>query len=144
MTRLLDARTSQNKSTTDLLSTTILPANTPTLIGIVGLNTTGASGVIRVQFTGIAELRLPEPLTNDTIIGLVIVRGTDLSGTLVGNALYGTGNTVSPLQVVTIIASDYNVPAPPSGELVYTMFLFSTSSATRVGIESFNATAYSD
>jgi hypothetical protein len=144
MARLLDARTSQNKSYTDLNSTTILPANTPTLIGVVGLNVTGASGIIRVQFTGIAELRLPEPLTPDTVIVIIIVRGSDLTGTAVANAIYGTGNTVSPIQVVTINASDYNVPYPPTNELVYSLFLFCTIQATRVGMESFNAIAFSD
>lgn len=144
MTRLLDARTSQNKSTTDLNSTTILPANTPTLIGVVGLNTIGASGIIRVQFTGIAELKVPEPLTPDTVIVVSIVRGTDLTGTLVAYAIYGTGNTVSPIQVPTINASDYNVPYPPSNQLVYSLFLFCTIESTRVGMESFNAIAFSD
>jgi hypothetical protein len=144
MTQLLDARTSQNKSYSDLESTTILPANTPTPIGVVGLNVSGASGVIRVQFTGIAELKLPEPLTIDTVMVIIIVRGTDLTGVLVANAIYGTGNTVSPIQVVTINASDYNVPYPPSNELVYTLFLFSTIEATRIGMESFNAIAFSD
>ncbi|WP_219838324.1 hypothetical protein [Paenibacillus sp. R14(2021)] len=144
MTRLLDARTSQNMSYFDLSSTTTLPANTPTPIGVVGLNTIGANGIIRVQFTGIAELRLPEPLTPDTVSGLVIIRGTDLTGTQVANAIYGTGNTVSPIQVVTINASDYNVPYPPSNELIYTLWLFSTVQATRIGMESFNAIAFSD
>jgi hypothetical protein len=144
MAQLLDARTSQNKSYTDLGSTTILPANTPTPIGVVGLNTIGASGIIRVQFTGIAELRLPEPLTLDTVIVIIIVRGTDMTGTPVAYAIYGTGNTVSPIQVVTINASDYNVPYPPSNELVYTLFLFCTIEATRIGMESFNAIAISD
>lgn len=144
MVRILDARTSQNKSYTDLESTTILPANTPTPIGVVGLDTVGASGTIRVQFTGIAELKLPEPLAPETVIVISIVRGSDVTGTPVAYAIYGTGNTVSPLQVVTINASDYNVPYPPSNELVYTLFLFCTIEATRVGMESFNATAYSD
>ncbi|MFC5649590.1 hypothetical protein ACFPYJ_10685 [Paenibacillus solisilvae] len=140
----MDASTSQNKSYTDLNSTTILPANTPTPIGVVGLNVTGASGIIRVQFTGIAELRLPEPLAPDTVIVLAIGRGTDLTGTSVATAIYGTGNTVSPVQVVTINASDYNVPYPPSNELVYTLYLFCTIEATRIGMESFNAIAISD
>ncbi|MDQ0873961.1 hypothetical protein QFZ77_002620 [Paenibacillus sp. V4I3] len=144
MTQLLDARTSQNKSYSDLESTTILPANTPTPIGVVGLNVSGASGVIRVQFTGIAELKLPEPLTIDTVMVIIIVRGTDLTGVPVANAIYGTGNTVSPIQVVTINASDYNVPYPPTNELIYTLFLFCTIEATRIGIESFNAIAFSD
>ena len=124
MARLLDARTSQNKNYTDLESTTILPANTPTPIGVVGLNTVGASGIIRVQFTGIAELRLPEPLTPDTVIVIIIVRGTDITSTPVAYTIYGTGNTVSPIQVVTINASDYNVPYPPSNENAIPCFYF--------------------
>ncbi|WP_127532662.1 type 2 periplasmic-binding domain-containing protein [Paenibacillus kobensis] len=144
MTRLLDARTSQNISFANLGSTITLLANTPTSIGVVGLNATGASGTIRVQFTGIAELLLPMPLASDTVIGLAIVRGTSTSDHEVALALYGTGNTVSPVQVVTINASDYNVPYPPSNELVYTLFLFSTIDSIRIGIESFNAIAFSD
>ncbi|EFM09481.1 conserved hypothetical protein [Paenibacillus curdlanolyticus YK9] len=144
MARLLDARTSQGASYTNLGSTITLLANTPTIIGVVGLNTFGANGNIRVQFTGIAELLLPQPLASDTVIVLAIVRGTDMTGTSVAYTLHGTGNTVSPVQAITINASDFDVPYPPTNELVYTLFLFCTIDAIRIGMESFNAIAFSD
>jgi hypothetical protein len=59
MSKFLDARTSQNASTGGSIDIALLPG-TPTAIGVVGLNVTGASGVIRVTFSGIAAINLPD------------------------------------------------------------------------------------
>ncbi|MEO2203092.1 hypothetical protein ABGV42_05045 [Paenibacillus pabuli] len=143
MTKLLDARTSQNASYGNTISIP-LPANTPVAIGEVGLNATNAGGNIRVQFSGIAELAFPTAPPFDSVISISIVRGTD---SLVAYALYSVSvSEANPnaVQVVTINASDFNVPLPPSNELVYTLYLFCTADATRIGMESFNVAAYSD
>ncbi|PYY29734.1 hypothetical protein [Paenibacillus illinoisensis] len=143
MTKLLDVRTSQNASYGNTVSIP-LPANTPVAIGEVGLDATDAGGNIRVQFSGIAELAFPTSPPFDSVISISIARGTD---SLVAYALYSVSvSEANPnaVQVVTINASDFNVPLPPSNELVYTLYLFCTADATRIGMESFNAAAYSD
>ncbi|MET3937871.1 hypothetical protein ABIC22_000683 [Paenibacillus sp. PvP094] len=143
MARLLDARTSQNASYGNTISIP-LPANTPVAIGEVGLDVTDADGNIRVQLSGIAELAFPTTPPFDSVISFSIARGTD---SLVAYALYSVSvSEANPnaVQVVTINASDFDVPLPPSNELVYTLYLFCTTDATRIGMESFNAVAYSD
>ncbi|MGF9696778.1 hypothetical protein [Paenibacillus sp. MABNR03] len=143
MAKLLDARTSQNASYGNTISIP-LPANTPVAIAEVGLDVTGAGGNIRVQLSGIAELAFPTTPPFDSVISFSVVRGTD---SLVAYALYSVSvseENPNAVQVVTINASDFNVPLPPSNELVYTLYLFCTADATRIGIESFNAVAYSD
>ncbi|AHM66410.1 hypothetical protein ACT3XG_13425 [Paenibacillus polymyxa] len=144
MTRLLDARTSQNASYGNTISIP-LPANTAVAIAELGLEVTGAGENMRVQLTGIAELAFPTTPPFDSVISFSIVRG-DVDS-LVAYALYSVSvSEVNPnaVQVVTINASDYNIPLPPSNELVYTLYIFCTADATRIGMESFNAVAYSD
>lgn len=144
MPQFLDARTSQNASFGNSISLP-LPANTPVAIGQVGLNVIDAGGNIRVQFSGIAELAFPDIPPFDSVIVLSIVRGEETSP--VAYAIYSVSVTEAnpnAVQVINITASDYDVPIPPSTELVYTLYLFCTADATRVGIESFNAAAYSD
>ncbi|MBE7901031.1 hypothetical protein G7L40_21365 [Paenibacillus polymyxa] len=141
MTRLLDARTSQNASYGNTISIP-LPANTAVAIAELGLDVTDA---MRVQVSGIAELAFPTTPPFDSVISFSIVRG-DVDS-LVAYALYSVSvSEVNPnaVQVVTINASDYNIPLPPSNELVYTLYIFCTAAATRIGMESFNAVAYSD
>ncbi|MEE4577389.1 hypothetical protein [Paenibacillus polymyxa] len=144
MTRLLDARTSQNASYGNTISIP-LPANTAVAIAELGLEVTGAGENMRVQLTGIAELAFPTTPPFDSVISFSIVRG-DVDS-LVAYALYSVSvSEVNPnaVQVVTSNASDYNIPLPPSNELVYTLYIFCTADATRIGMESFNAVAYSD
>ncbi|KJD41562.1 hypothetical protein [Paenibacillus polymyxa] len=144
MTRLLDARTSQNASYGNTISIP-LPANTAVAIAELGLEVTGAGENMRVQLSGIAELAFPTTPPFDSVISFSIVRG-DVDS-LVAYALYSVSvSEVNPnaVQVVTINASDYNIPLPPSNELVYTLYIFCTADATRIGMESFNAVAYSD
>ncbi|AUS27064.1 hypothetical protein MMB75_05455 [Paenibacillus sp. P2(2022)] len=144
MTRFLDARTSQNASYGNTISIP-LPANTAVAIAELGLEVTGAGDNMRVQLSGIAELAFPTTPPFDSVISFSIVRG-DVDS-LVAYALYSVSvSEVNPnaVQVVTINASDYNIPLPPSNELVYTLYIFCTADATRIGMESFNAVAYSD
>ncbi|WP_223822082.1 hypothetical protein [Paenibacillus peoriae] len=66
MTRLLDARTSQNASYGNTISIP-LPANTPVAIAELGLDVTGAGENMRVQLSGIAELAFPTPPPFDSV-----------------------------------------------------------------------------
>lgn len=75
MTRLLDARTSQNASYGNTISIP-LPANTPVAIAELGLDVTGAGENMRVQLSGIAELSFPTTPPFDSVIAISIVRGT--------------------------------------------------------------------
>ncbi|MFC4102094.1 hypothetical protein [Paenibacillus xanthanilyticus] len=143
MTKLLDARTSQNASFADSISIP-LAANTPAVIGIVGLNVTGAGDLIRVILNGIATLSLPSEIPPGEVVLLAVVRGTGTDETVVGNEAIPLTALDTGVKILNITISDYNVPYPPSNELVYSLVLFSTIGCLRVGPESFNAAAYSD
>jgi hypothetical protein len=145
MSRFLDARTSQNASYGGSIST-VLPPNTPTSIGVVGLNVTGATGVIRVIFNGIAGIDLPDtPPPDGSVIVMAVVRGTTLvQSALVGDVFIPLLPTDTGLKVLNLTISDYNVPYPASNQLVYSLAVFSSVGGTRVGPESFNAEAFSD
>jgi hypothetical protein len=145
MSRFLDARTSQNASYGQSIST-VLPPNTPTSIGVVGLNVTGASGVIRVILNGIAAIELPAaPQPPGSVIVLAVVRGSTLvQEALVGDVVIPLQSTDTGVKILNLTISDYNVPYPSSNELVYSLAVFSAAGGTRVGPESFNAEAFSD
>jgi hypothetical protein len=144
MTKLLDARTSQNASYGQSIAT-VLPPQMPTPIGVVGLNVTDAFGIIRVTFNGIAAIDiLTTPPPDDKIVAIGVVRGTTANDPIVGYALYPFSAVDMGIKVVNLTLSDYNVPHPASNELVYSLILFSSSGGTRIGPESFNAAAYSD
>ncbi|MCP3793735.1 hypothetical protein [Paenibacillus sp. CH40] len=107
MTRLLDARTSQNASYGNTISIP-LPANTPVAIAELGLDVTGAGENMRVQLSGIAELAFPTPPPFDSVISFSIVRGNFDS--LVAYALYSVSvSEANPnaVQVVTIFRLQY-------------------------------------
>ncbi|WP_090646010.1 hypothetical protein [Paenibacillus sp. UNC496MF] len=142
MAQLLDIGTSQNASYGFSISIP-LTGGIPTSIGSVNLNVTGGE-FIRVQLSGIAGVEISTPLPPDTVISIAIVRGTTVNDLIVAYAVYPVGADNSNVQVVTIEASDYNVPLPPSNELQYTLFLFCSVDCTRIGMESFNAVAYSN
>jgi hypothetical protein len=145
MSRSLDARTSQNASYGGSIAI-VLPPSTPTSIGVVGLNVTGASGVIRVIFNGIASIDLPDtPPPDGSVIVLAVVRGTTLvQEALVGDVIIPLLPTDTGVKILNLTISDYYVPYPPSNELVYSLAVFSSVGGTRVGPESFNAEAFSD
>lgn len=145
MARLLDARTSQNASFQQSISSST--PTTPTLFGQLGLECLNPGGIIRVQFSATVGIAfLPNSLNTSVLIQ--IVRGTQSSDPLVYSAIFflpataPNGNTIIPF---TATGSDFNVPAPPNNQLVYTAFISSNSSTPlRIGPESFNAAAYSD
>ncbi|TYP69506.1 hypothetical protein [Paenibacillus methanolicus] len=143
MTKLLDARTSQNASFADSISIP-LAANTSAVIGSIGLNVTGAGDLIRVILNGIATVSLPTEIPPGEVVLLSVVRGIAPDETVVGNEAIPLTPLDSGIQILNITISDYNVPYPPSNELVYSLVLFSTIGCVRVGPESFNAVAYSD
>jgi hypothetical protein len=144
VTKLLDARTSQNASYANSIAILNTVANTPQLVGQLGLIVTGAGPLLRVQMNGTVSVQLPAipVLTTFTI---TIVRGTLPTDPLVYSASEEVGVAILGPQVLTATASDYNVPIPVSGQLVYTMFVSSNTVGTlRVGPESLNGAAYSD
>ncbi|MFD1676818.1 hypothetical protein [Alicyclobacillus fodiniaquatilis] len=142
----LDARTSQNASYSDSISVQL--TDTPQLVGQIGLIVTGAVSPIRVQLewtlslqsnVGIAAAVPAAPQQAFPSVTIAIVRGTLSTDTLVYSVSY---NAIT--QVISDVASDYNVPVPNSGQLTYTMFVSTnTTGIFRVGPESFNGAAYS-
>jgi hypothetical protein len=147
MPRFLDARTSQNASFQQSISSST--PTTPTLFGQVGLECSNPGGIIRVQFTATTTISFPGGLTSPLTILIQVVRGTLITDPIVYSANL-TINATAPVAErlifpYTVTGSDYNVPAPPTNQLVYSAFISSNStSALRVGPESFNAAAYSD
>ncbi|KMN98960.1 MULTISPECIES: hypothetical protein [Priestia] len=143
MTTLLDARTSQNASIANSISIPITILSAPGLFGQVGLNVLGATGPIRTQLSGTVACQLPLlPLA--TTITLTIVRGTSLTDPIIYSSSEALNTNILGPQLFTFTASDFNVPAPASGLLIYTAFIGSNLLGTvRVGPESFNAVAYS-
>ncbi|MBY0214920.1 MULTISPECIES: hypothetical protein [Priestia] len=143
MTNLLDARTSQNASIANSISIPITILSVPGLFGQVGLNVLGATGPIRTQLSGTVACQLPLlPLA--TTITLTIVRGTSLTDPIIYSSSEALNTNILGPQLFTFTASDFNVPAPASGLLIYTAFIGSNLLGTvRVGPESFNAVAYS-
>ncbi len=146
MSRLLDARTSQNASYQQSISSPT--PTTPAIFGQVGLQCINPGGSIRVQFTATTTISFPGAATNLAVF-IYIVRGTLISDPLVYSAtltLPATapvgGPTIIPFSVT---GSDFNVPAPLNSQLTYSAFISSNSSSPlRVGPESLNAAAYSD
>jgi len=143
MTILLDARTSQNASTSNSISAPIL-IGTPQVFGQIGLITTEATSPIRVQLNGIITVQLPLlPLL--TTITVTIVRGTQPTDPVVFSASSNLDLEILGPQAFTFIGSDINVPPPASGQLTYTAFISANLIGTvRVGPESFNGLAFAD
>jgi hypothetical protein len=146
LTRLLDARTSQNASLQNSIN--IPTSTTPTLFGQVGLQVLNPGGIIRVQFTATLTISFPGNSTNLTVL-IQVVRGTQITDPTV----YSSNLTIPATAPVagslifpyTVTGSDFNVPAPINNQLVYSAFVSSNSILTsRIGPESFNAEAYSD
>ncbi|MFC5653506.1 hypothetical protein ACFPYJ_31185 [Paenibacillus solisilvae] len=145
MSKFLDTRTSQNANTGGSIEIALAPM-TPTAIGVVGLNVTGADGELRVTFSGIAAINLPDaPQPEGSVIVLAVVRGTTLvQEALVGDVVLPLLPTDTGVKILNLTISDYNVPYPSSNQLVYSLAVFSSIGGTRAGPESFYASAYSD
>lgn len=146
MVRLLDARTSQNASYQQSINSAT--AADPILFGLVGLDCFNPVGTIRVQFTATTTIAIPGGATSLRVF-IYIVRGSLISDPIVYSGILGipaTAPVAEPLIFpFTVTGSDYNVPAPPSGQLIYSAFISSNSTQlVRVGPESFNVIAYSD
>jgi hypothetical protein len=144
LTRLLDARTSQNASYEHSINTGT--GTSPTQFGQVGLQVMNPGGIIRVDLHATMTISFPADTLNITIL-IQIVRGTQITDPLVYSAnltipQLGAGPLIFPF---TVTGSDYNVPSPINNQLIYTAFVSSNSPLTsRIGPESFNAAAYSD
>lgn len=145
LTKLLDARTSQNASFDDAVSIPFAEADVPALFGQVGLNIVDPVGVIRVQFSATVTIEFPGESSGGSIF-ILIVRGELPTDPTVYSGLItegGTGSTI--VRTFTVVGADFNVGAPLTGELIYTAFVSAnTTEPVRIGPESFIATAYSD
>lgn len=146
MPKFLDARTSQNDSTSS--ATGPLVTTTPALFGSLGLSTAGAGPNLRVQFT--ATIGISSVASLGVPITISIFRGTGADAVLVYRAteqpIAAGAVGVLNRRIVTVTGSDYQPPNP--GFLIYQAFVNTEGglavAATRTGPESFNAAAYSD
>ncbi|MNO30580.1 hypothetical protein D3C76_205200 [compost metagenome] len=144
MAILLDARTSMNINATDPAPDPI-PVSVAFLIGQVGLIVpSDTPGIIRVQFDGIFGLELPVEPETSTNVTLFIVNGTLSTDPIVYSSIRTFNTSLTNNQLVPLSASAYDVPAPVSNQLVYTLFgIVDTTGVLRSGPENFNAAAYS-
>lgn len=142
MTRLVDARTSQNASTANSIAIPILVINTPQLFGQVGLITAGSGANVRVVLSGTVSVQLPLALVGVTI---TVVRGTLSTDPVVYSATNTYSLSVLAPQLINFTAADFSPPASQSGQTTYTAFVSGNLlGIIRVGPESFTAVAYAD
>lgn len=144
MTRLIDARTSMGFSTTDI-SPDPFPTGTPVLAGQVGLNVPSTTpGIIRIQFEGVIGAQLG--LSSEVTITLTLVNGLLATDPIIYQSLtsYIGSPTGSNNILIPLSASVYNIPAPESGLLIYSLYVTVSQLTLRSGPESFNASAYTD
>ncbi|MBN6886583.1 hypothetical protein ACUXCC_001952 [Cytobacillus horneckiae] len=141
MTKLLDARTSQNASYANSISDPI--STTPELFARLSLNAANANGIVRTQMSGTVAVQLPLLPVISTIT-VTIVRGSNPS-VLIYSAENVLDTSILGPQIISFTASDFNVPIPANNNVVYTVYIQSSILGTiRVGPESFNAAIYSD
>jgi len=139
MTKLLDARTSQNASESNSIAIPMLVINTPQLFGQVGLNTQGGSNM-RVTFQGTIAVQLPLAMVGVTIR---VVRGTMATDPLVFSCTNTYNLSVLAPQAISFNGADFNPPV--AAQTTYTAFISTNLLGTiRVGPESFSAVVYSD
>jgi hypothetical protein len=144
MAKLLDARTSQNASYANSISIPFTVINAPQLFAQLTLSLTGAVGLVRAQYTGVAAIQLPL-LPVLTSVTITVVRGTTPSDLIIFSETQTLNTAIAGPQVIAFTGSDFNVPITIAGTVVYTVFISANSiGATRVGPESFNALVFSD
>ncbi|MBT2770910.1 hypothetical protein J7J47_01515 [Halomonas sp. ISL-60] len=147
MVRTLDARTSLGSNGITPLNIP-LASNTPTLVGVLGLNILNPGQLIRTHFNGTYRISVTNLSSQPSSVRFEIFRGP----TNTGQPIYVVSQPVFPSEgsiLASFEGSDYNVPAPPTGQLVYSCYVTFVpvsppTQATRIGPECFNAVAYSD
>lgn len=146
MTKLLDARTSQNASYINSISIPV--TSTPQLFGTLGLDTTGAGPNIRVEFALTASFTSVATLLS--AVDITVYRGTGPNRVLVYSARETMPVSVlgvAATRTITVSGADFNPPSP-NNFLVYQAFINVSSgiavAPTRTGPESFYAVAFSD
>lgn len=138
MTKLLDARTSQNASENDI--SIPVTKNTETLFAQVGLDADGAVGVIRATMTGTIALDIKKYGTKVTV---TVVRGTLSTDPVVLRTVTTVNDNPFSPYVLTFSGADFDVPFEP--EIIYSVFLLvDKKGVTRTGPESFFTQLYSD
>ncbi|SFS66549.1 hypothetical protein [Marininema halotolerans] len=147
MGKFLDMRTSQNASLTGGINASLSTSSTsPSLIGVIGLQTGSVSQpVVKLDGTMGVGLNVNTPYT----VTILFARGSTFptSGTRIYTAVYGIPTTtgdqdVQPLigdMILNLTAAD--LLAPAATQTVYTMLAYASTTATRVGPESFQGIA---
>lgn len=129
MFQLLDARTSTNIPLGDFLfpASTFLFEN-PTLVGQIGLNVpAGTRGIIRVKLAGQVGAFIGEESVLSPLMQITIVRGEEATDPIVSTTIVQFLPQETGVKSIAIGAADYEVPAPASGVLIYSMFATSLS-----------------
>ncbi|THF73265.1 hypothetical protein [Cohnella fermenti] len=150
MTRLLDARTSQNSSFAGSLAIPLLPVDQDQLFAVVGLNCLQPTGVVRAQFGATVSIQYePGGIRNVT---LSVYRQIMLGEVPLGASALVYTATLSELtqqdsvvRVFTVVGSDYDIQTPNVCLVKYTAYVRGdTAGLVRTGPESFDASLYCD
>ncbi|WP_053780995.1 hypothetical protein [Paenibacillus xylanivorans] len=149
MVKTLDARTSQGSNGQHVL-TPSFTNGVPLLFAQVGLQISNPGMWVRTFFSGIIEVTANQLPVNGNLV-IEVYRGLGISQQLVYKATTNVlDNPFFSPCVLSFTGSDFNVPPPGNGQLVYSAYAtFSYNpiynvSNVRLGPESFNATVYSD
>ncbi|SFS66526.1 hypothetical protein [Marininema halotolerans] len=147
MGKFLDMRTSQNASFTGGINASLSTLSTsPSLIGVIGLQTGSVSQpIVKLDGTMGVGVNILTPYT----VTILFARGSTFptSGTRIYTAVYGIPTTVvnnvgNPSigdMILNLTAAD--LLAPAATQTVYTMLAYASTTATRVGPESFQGIA---
>lgn len=146
MVRTLDSRSSQN------MSYPIIPdqfySSVPVLIAQVGLQINDPGDLIRVNYSGVFGIFIDQISLSNIVLRTYVVRGTTMDSGLIVFMMDNVVslNNIALTRAFSFTGSDYDVPPPDNGLLIYSCFIYSSLSnlVLRRGPESFNATAYCD
>ncbi|SFS66585.1 hypothetical protein [Marininema halotolerans] len=146
MGKFLDMRTSQNASLTGGINASLSTFSTsPSLIGVIGLQTGSVSQpVVKLDGTMGVGVNTLTPYT----VTILFARGSTFptSGTRIYTAVYGIPTTFLGVDgpqigdmILNLTAAD--LLAPAATQTIYTMLAYASTTATRVGPESFQGIA---
>ncbi|WP_145330965.1 hypothetical protein [Paenibacillus xylanexedens] len=150
MVKTLDARTSQGSNGTGELNLDNFINGIPLLMAQVGLQVKNPGPWLRTFFSGTINLTAYN-LPSQGSLGIEVYRESDgIQALVYFSYVIVRGNRLVSPCTLTFNGSDYNVPAPSSGQVTYTVYSVFTYNPQysitnfRIGPESFNATIYSD
>ncbi|MDH6672101.1 hypothetical protein M2277_002763 [Paenibacillus sp. LBL] len=146
MTKFLDARTSNHWPIAFPGSMERFVVDTPVMVGQVGLSVPAdTTGILRTQLLGQVGFYILSEDIFAPIIQIDVMRGYLTTDPVIHTTYVQYQPSQVQSQSVSFVAADYNVTPPPTGLLVYTMYVTAlVLDMGRTGAECFNASVYTD